>query len=54
MVASGEQGSFLFLPGEPKRVILSLPSLAPGEYQVVVFLDDGIKAYAVRTRLNVR
>lgn len=54
VVAAGELGSFLFLPGEPKRILLSLPSLVPGEYQVVVFLDDGIKAYAVRTRLNVR
>ncbi|WP_105318173.1 hypothetical protein [Thermus tenuipuniceus] len=54
VVAEGALGTFLFLPGGPKRFPVPLPSLAPGEYQVVVFLDDGAKAYAVRTRLSVR
>lgn len=54
LATSGELGSFLFLPGEPKRLLVPLPTLAPGEYQVVVLLDDGVKAYAARTRLSVR
>lgn len=54
VVAEGALGTFLFLPGEPKRLLVPLPALSPGEYQVVVLLDDGVKAYAARTRLSVR
>ncbi|MFN4073364.1 MAG: hypothetical protein ACK4G4_08135 [Thermus sp.] len=54
VAARGDLGTFLFLPGEPKRLLVPLPSLSPGAYQVVVLLDDGLKAYAVRTRLDVR
>lgn len=54
VAASGELGSLLFLPGEPKRLWVPLPALAPGEYQLVILLDDGVKAYAARTRLSLR
>lgn len=54
VVAEGALGSFLFLPGEPKRLLVPLPILPPGEYLVVLLLDDGVKAYAARTRLSVR
>lgn len=54
VVAQGELGTFLFLPGEPKRLSLALPPLSPGEYQAVLFLDDGYKAYAVRAPFSLR
>ena len=51
VVASQELGTFLFLPQEPKTILFPLPELSPGEYTMVVILDDGVKAYAVRLRL---
>ena len=52
VVAQGELGTFTFLPGNPKSVAVPLPALAPGSYQVLLFLDDGEQAYAVRARLS--
>lgn len=54
VVAERELGTYTFLPGNPKTLALPLPKLEPGSYQVLVFLDDGVKAYAVRSRLDLR
>ncbi len=54
VVAEGGLGTYTFLPGNPKTLVVPLPKLAPGSYQLLVFLDDGVKAYAARSRLDLR
>lgn len=54
IVAEGSMGTYTFLPENPKVLSVPLPRLSPGGYQVLVFLDDGVKAYAVRARLDLR
>lgn len=54
VVAQGELGRFVFLPGEPKQILVPLGELAPGEYQLVALFDDVQQPYAVRGRFSVR
>jgi hypothetical protein len=54
VVREANLGQYTFLPGDAKRLVLDLPPLAPGEYAALFLLDDGVYAYALRVRLNVR
>lgn len=45
--------TYTFFPGEEKRIRVPLRGLPPGDYQVFLFLDDGVYARAARVSLTL-